>query len=125
MTRATAAAMISLGIRVRHEGVADVDEGVEDERSMSGGVEAEEAAEEVVEILLREYLLLHDHLHHGLPKILIRILRLLHHRYALFDLIGADHLLDGPGRARAGVRGGTELGRREGKGCGGVGSVGG
>lgn len=65
---------------------ADIGEGVEDEGVLGGGVEVKEALKKLLQIGLREDLLLEYHLQHGVPEILIRILRLLLHRHAVHQL---------------------------------------
>lgn len=64
----------------------DFGESLDDDPMVVPGVQGEEALEQLLQILPLEHLLLHDHVHHRLPEILVRIRRPLHDREALLHL---------------------------------------
>lgn len=67
---------------IRIHPVPDLREGPHDGPMIVGGVELQEAVEQLFEIILGVYLLLQNHLQHWLPEIQIRVVGILLHRHA-------------------------------------------
>jgi hypothetical protein len=81
----------------------DVGECLEDDGVESRRVEREVRLEQALQLRRAEHLTAHDHLHHRLPEVAVRVLRPLHYRQAPPDLLLRHHQRPESGLTRARV----------------------
>ena len=88
-TRSTSAihTFASLPRNINQITVPDFCESFDDNFVVTSRVEFEEAAQQLLEFVLCVYLFLHDHLKHGLPEVLIRVVGVFHHGNAVVDFV--------------------------------------